>query len=331
MPRKKRLTNKVARIENFFVEHAQYILNVREQKIILHLAANLNLEKENFHEQTVPVKELEQMLKRSDTKWGGIYQEMVDFADRISGKKIKFPSDVLLNGKQLPGFIPWFAGITPCYNESDEVCLKFRFNSDLKPFLLKLNQYVRINLSEIAKLDSFYPIRLYQIFKSNLAKQGKYNKIATKTYDLKDLRELLGAKKKYEEFKYFNRDILSKAKKDINQHTQIYVRYETLRTKRKITHIKFIFCDKKDYKEYKQLSLFDSDPVSNPHNSPEKRKQRKGTFDFEKFKKEFPLVYKQKRKEAFSFYNKMKNVQDREIRINESIKSLCMVWYMEYI
>jgi len=90
MPRKKRLTNKVARIENFFVEHAQYILNVREQKIILHLAANLNLEKENFHEQTVPVKELEQMLKRSDTKWGGIYQEMVDFADRISGKKIKF-------------------------------------------------------------------------------------------------------------------------------------------------------------------------------------------------------------------------------------------------
>ncbi len=111
---RKKLTNKIARIENFFIENAQYLLNAREQKIILHLAANLDLKKDDFHEQIVPVKDLEQMLKQTQAKWGGIYSEISDFAERIVGKKIKFPTDILLNGQPLPGYVTWFSGIAPC-------------------------------------------------------------------------------------------------------------------------------------------------------------------------------------------------------------------------
>ena len=333
MRRKRQLTNKVARIENFFVENAQYILNAREQKIILHLAANLDLTKDNFHEQVISVKELEQMLKQTESKWGGIYQEMSDFAERIVGKKIKFPTDVLLNGKALPGFVTWFSGIAPCYNENNEVCLKFRFNPDLKPFLLKLNQYVRINLTEIAGLNSFYSLRLYQIFKANLAKRSKHVKIVTKSYAVAELREILGAKGKYDQFKYFNRDILTKATDEINDTTQIFVKYETLRTKRKITHIEFTFCEKKDHKEYTQLTFFDSEPISEPQRSPEQRKAKHKEFNFDHFKRAYPVIYKQKRVEIRKQFNSMKggkSLKNKDFLIEKSVENACLSWFAEY-
>jgi len=332
MARRKELTNKIARIENFFVEYAQYVLNPREQKIIIFLAANLDLQKEDFNEQTVSVKELESMLKRSDAKWGGIYKEMTEFAERIVGQRIKFPTDVLLNGKPLPGFITWFTEIVPCYNEFDEVCLRFRFNDKLKPFLLKLNQYVRIDTQEIAKLDSFYSLRLYQIFKANLSRQRKHRKISTKTFEVKELRQLLGAKGKYEQFKYFNRDILNKSTNEINEKTKIYLKYETLRTGRKITHVKYTFCFKEDHKEYKQLSLLEEDPIEekNQKRTPAQRKLRRKQFDFDQFKKDYPLIFEQKRKESIEFYKGLKGVKMDAERINRSTSSLCEAWFAEF-
>jgi plasmid replication initiation protein len=329
---KKKLTNKIARIENFFIENAQYLLNAREQKIILHLAANLDLDKDDFHEQIIPVKDLEQMLKQTQSKWGGIYTEMSDFAERIVGKKIKFPTDILLNGQALPGFVTWFSGIAPCYNEADEVCLKFRFNPDLKPFLLKLNQYVRINLTEISKLNSFYSLRLYQIFKANLAKRRSYVKIISKTYPIGELREILGAKNKYDEFKYFKRDILVKAVEEINEFTQIYVKYEAKRTRRKVTHIEFIFCEKEDHNEFKQLSFLDDNYVSPEIRTDSQKRARSKAFNFEDFKKHFPLIYRQKVKEVKKAFldEGFKELPNKEKYIQQSIENACQNWFTEY-
>lgn len=331
MARKRQLTNKVARIENFFVENAHYVLNVREQKIILHLAANLNTHSDNFNEQIVSVKELELMLKSGDSKWGGVYKEMLEFSERIVGKKIKFPTDVMLNGERLPGFITWFSSITPCYNDNDEVCLKFRFNADLKPFLLKLNEYVRINLSEIAGLNSFYSLRLYQIFRATLAKTGKYMKTRNITYELSDLRKLLGVKGKYTQYKYFNRDIIGKATDEINEHTQIFVKYESLRTGRKVTHLKFYFCDKKDHKEYTQLSFLDKMPAIDGIDlrTPEERKAKQKQFNYTNFKKAYPLVFKQQRQTALDEYRNLKS-KNRDKIIEQVTENLCKSWYSEF-
>jgi len=328
------LTNKVARVENFFVEHAQYVLNAREQKIILHLAANLDLSSENFNEQIVSIKDLETVLKQTDTKkWGGIYKEISEFTERIAGRKIKFPTNVLLNGQPLPGFITWFQNITPCYNDNNEVCVKFKFNTDLKPFLLKLNQYVRINMSEVAGLNSFYSLRLYQIFKSNLAKRSKYVKVVTKVYKLTELRDLFALKKKYDEFKYFNRDIITKSLNEINEKTNLFVKVKPLRTGRKVTHLEFSFCDKGDYKEYSQLSFFDADPASSNLKTPQERKERHKLFDYQKFKRSYPLIYKEKSQSVRASYrNDMKGLKgsNLEVLVENSIENACKSWFAEY-
>ena len=331
MSRRKQLSNNIARIENFFVENAQYILNVREQKIILHLAANLDVTKQdNFHEQIIPVKELEQMLKQSDSKWGGIYKEMAEFSDKISSKKIKFPTNVSLDGKPLSGYMTWFSTVSPHYNENEEVCLKFRFNADLKPFLLKLNQYVRINLKEISNLNSFYSLRLYQIFKVNLDRQKKYTKVANKTIGLKELRDTLGAVGKYKEFKYFKRDILSKAIDEINEKTKIFIKYDTLRTKRKVTHIQFTFCEKKDRKEYVQLSLYDADPYNSEAKTPEQRKTKRKQFSFDSFKRAYPIIFKKKQQEVRDYFKEIKSSCPHGEEFNILVSNRCETWFAEF-
>jgi plasmid replication initiation protein len=328
MARRRTLTNKIARVENFFVENAQYVLNAREQKIVLHLAANLDTTSENFNEQIVSIKDLEAVLKQSDKKWGGIYKEVADFSERIVGKKIKFPTNVLLNGKALPGYITWFSSIAPCYNDADEVCLKFRFNPDLKPFLLRLNEYVRIDLTEIAGLNSFYSLRLYQIFKANLARRSKYVKTVKKNYSLEELRQLFGAKKKYDSFKYFNRDIITKAINEINEKTQIYVKHKGLRTGRKTTHVQFIFCEKKDHKDYTQLSFLDKNPMDSDKKTPDERKAKQETFNLATFKKSYPEVYKKQVRETRKKCRDLKLTDENQI--STYIENACANWYAEF-
>ena len=56
--------------------------------LIGHLIDNKRLqgaELQRWQEEQMQKKilELEQMLKQTDSKWGGIYQEMSDFAERI--------------------------------------------------------------------------------------------------------------------------------------------------------------------------------------------------------------------------------------------------------
>ena len=138
--------NKVARIENRFIFNARYKLTAREQKVILYLIANVDPStQERFNEQIIPVKHLEAVLKADGKKWGGLYEEMQTFTDRILEKKIRFPSELKIDGKYFPGKVNWFQSATPIKGENDEVSLRFLFSEDLKPFLLPVS-YTHLTL-----------------------------------------------------------------------------------------------------------------------------------------------------------------------------------------
>jgi hypothetical protein len=140
--------NKIARLENKFIFNAHYRLTANEQKIILFLASNIDVTQEDFQKQTIPVVILEKILNQDGKKWGSLYDRMQDFAGRIIGKHISFPTDFEIDGRKFPGFISWFQSIAPCRNSNGEVCLEFEFSNKLKPFLLQLKQYVQLNCAD---------------------------------------------------------------------------------------------------------------------------------------------------------------------------------------
>ncbi len=244
------LTTSVARIENAFILNARYSLSPREQKIILYLISQINpKEQTRFHEQVVPIKELESALKSESTKWGGLYKEMKTFASKIIKKGIEFPTDVEIEGKEFPGFVNWFQEIKPIKNSAGEVSIRFLFSEPLKPFLLELKQYARISLLETMPMRSSYAIRMFQIFRAHRDKMQRYEKISTLSYELTELRKLLLLQDKYADFRNFKKKVLDIAIEQINKHTSIKViKLDFKRDGRKIIGVIFKLQDNAKHK-----------------------------------------------------------------------------------
>ena len=121
--------------------NAQYKLTAREQKVILYLISNIDPRRqERFHEQIISVKELESVLKADGKKWGGLYEEMQGFTDRVLDKKIRFATDLEIDGQRFPGKINFFQSVIPVRNEKGEVALRFLFSEgsdrDVNPMVL---------------------------------------------------------------------------------------------------------------------------------------------------------------------------------------------------
>ena len=203
---KQKKVKQIARIENRFIFNARYQLSAREQKIILYLMSNLDpLAQNDFHKQIVSVKELENLLKGEDKKWGGLYKEMNDFSTRIISKYISFDSDFLVGGKPLRGVISWFQSVIPVETENGEVALEFMFSERLKPFLLQLSEYAKIHPLDVAPMKSGFAIRMYQVFKAERDRMRKHTQTNAMVYTLDELKKMLGIEGKYKVLKDFRR------------------------------------------------------------------------------------------------------------------------------
>ncbi len=239
-------SNTVARIENRFIFNAQYQLTAREQKVILYLISNIDPKSQKrFHEQVISVKKLESVLKADGKKWGGLYEEMQRFTDIILDKKIRFPTDLKIDGKAFPGKINWFQSVMPVRNEHQEVSLRFLFAEDLKPFLLQLNEYAQINRLEAMQMKSGHAIRMFQIFKAQRDRMRKHEKVSKLTYEVEKLKAILGIEGKYPRFNSFRERVLDTIKKEINKFTSLeLINLVYIRSGKRVTALTFVFTEK---------------------------------------------------------------------------------------
>ncbi len=252
-------TTHIARIDNQFVYNARYQLSARESKVILFLVSKIDpVRQKNLIEQTVSVRELEQVLKGDAKKWGGLYEELELLRDRLVRKGIYLPTEVEINGRMLSGYINWFQHIMPMKDESGNAAIQFLFSQSLQPFLLNLREYVAINFLEVIPLKSTFSIRMFQVFRAHRDRMGKYQNRSTLRYDLEDFKGLLGVEGKYDDYRNLRKKVLEVIIKEINEHTSIEITYKPLKKGRSVAAVMFEFWDKSPRaKKVKQKGLFD--------------------------------------------------------------------------
>lgn len=105
--------------------------------------------------------------------------------------------------------------------------ITLRLSDELKPYVLELESwFTQYKLKNILALNSYYAIRLYEVIKCEDGKTGGYQ--AELTFDIVDLRRVLGCEKKYGAFKDFRKRVIEIAVREINEKTDIYIipRYE---------------------------------------------------------------------------------------------------------
>ena len=141
-----------------------------------------------------------------------------------------------------------------CYldEKSGQVTIEVDCNPKLKPafFDIARNGYVRYQLKNIISLKSQYSVRLYPKLK---------DRPFGWTVSVAELREMLGATAaSYDVFKDFNKHVLQKAVKEINDITDITVTTENVRKGRSVESIRFKVTEKSPHVISKESAeLFD--------------------------------------------------------------------------
>lgn len=177
------------------------------------------------------------------------YQALYDvFAElrKTPVKSITFDQKEASKGKQRrrvsgDGLISSFAVI-------EGGILEYSFSDHMAEILHEPEQYIWLSLNAQNKFDSKYELNLFE----NCV---RYIQVGTTGFKpIEDWRALLGANEEYyDDFKNFNRKVLKRAAKGVNDKSGILVTAELQREKRKVTRLKF------DIKENPQMQLFEHD------------------------------------------------------------------------
>jgi hypothetical protein len=118
------------------------------------------------------------------------------------------------------------------------VCL--RFNKDMLPYLTELStQFTKYRLKAVAKMDSAYAIRLYELL---MQWQG----VGKREVSLDWLRDTFQLGDKYPAMKDLKKWVIEPAVSQINEHSDLSASYTQRKTGRNVTHLTFTFAPKEE-------------------------------------------------------------------------------------
>ena len=124
------------------------------------------------------------------------------------------------------------------------------FSERLKPFLLQLSEYAKVHPLDVAPMKSGFAIRMYQVFKAERDRMRKHTQSSVMIYKLDELKQMLGIEGKYKVLKDFRRRVLDVVEREVNTHSpSVQVKYEYIKTNRRVTGVKFLIFDKSKTKQ----------------------------------------------------------------------------------
>ncbi|MCP4487277.1 MAG: replication initiation protein [Gammaproteobacteria bacterium] len=155
---------------------ARYSLTVGEQRLIFAMASMIHPDDVDFFMYEMQVKELAELLN-FDLKYA--YFEIDKITDRLMERVLRIPEE---KGWLKIGWVS-----SSRYNR-DKGTVSFKFDPDLKPYLLRLKrEFTKSKLMILTRFQSIHSIRIYQLLK-------QYRKIGHREFNLDELKEILGLK-----------------------------------------------------------------------------------------------------------------------------------------
>ena len=201
---------------------SDYKFERNELKLICFLISNIDNKRDRDFET--------KQMKLSDLKFS---QEDITNKDYITKLCMSIMSKPFKIGK---GVYNWFSGLV-----YDSGVLSFRFDPDLKPFLLELkDNFTRYHINDILKLRSSYSIQVFELL-------TQYKTIGERTMTIKDLRGVLKIPDGYR-----NPDItrlLETIQSDLKQNTHLDFSFTFKKLGRSFHSINFAIKDNYEHIE----------------------------------------------------------------------------------
>nr|WP_181717089.1 replication initiation protein RepM [Psychrobacter sp.]QJS05476.1 replication protein, Rep3 family [Psychrobacter sp.] len=218
---------------------ASYTLDLAEQRLIL-----LAIIEARNSGQGITHDSLLKIHASSYAKQFGVndktaYTVVKDASKGLFDRYVTYHDKNPKNGKDRSFHCRWVDKIGV---EPDSGIVYMRFTSDVVPLITRLeSHFTSYEIAEVANLSSTYAIRLYE-----LIVQWRDNDGVTQKYRIDELRQKLGVEPdQYEKMSNFKMRVIDLAINQINEHTDITVKYEQHKTGRTITAMSFTFKQKK--------------------------------------------------------------------------------------
>ena len=287
---------------------ARYSLDLVEQKIILYAASKIDhLSDDIFPTLELSVAEFFQLSGQEDSK---NHEYLRTIAKGLMQKQLEIQTSD--GGWEL---VQW---VTKSKYEPQKGIISFQFHPDMVSLLLRLNKHYKgYPLQQVMQLNSKYSIRLYE-----LLIQWEYSKHRSLTIEVDELRKKLGVEdEKYQRFDSLEDRVIRTAVQEINNKSNIYVRYDKIKQGRKIHKIKFRFEIKDDAnsREIEELEKLIGAGLATYIDEIKKAFNDENlVFTDSELSKAYTIVY-----------NKLSDIKSIENNLQEAIYSY-MTYYYEY-
>lgn len=242
---------------NALVE-ASYRLSVYEQRIILACIAQVRRD-EPLTDQQLYAVSAQQIADMTGTQLGTTYQNLKAASERLYRREVTLHEAPNGKGKGKVRLTRWVQTVE--YREAEGL-VALRFGTDMVPYLSQLSaQFTRYALADVAKMDSAYGIRLYELL-------AQWRDAGEREVSIEWLREAFQLEGKYPAIKDFKLRVLDPAVAQINEHSPLQVSWTQRKTGRRVTHLAFTFAPKEAAKKRQK-------PAAPPTEKPQKPRKPK--------------------------------------------------------
>ena len=228
---------------NCLVDSA-YSMGVFEQRILLTCISRIDSTK-SIDENRVFTIFVDDILDLVDISKDSAYQKLKNACETLAMNR----TTVELPGETIK--MNWMSTVR--YVEGKGMA-ELRFTPEIVPFLTQIKQnFTQYKLDSVSKFKSSYSFRLYEL----INRWGGKEYVVTVLW----LRERLLLTDKYDRMVHFKTNVIDIAVKEINETSNINVRYEQIKRGRNIVAFRFIYSRKQDNKAIKTSSFIDISDV----------------------------------------------------------------------
>lgn len=232
-------------------------LGMVEQKLFASLISEIRQEDKDFQLYKLEIKDIAEFINLNSN---AIYEQIKSASRNLRNKEIVIEN---IDEKGKKSFIVTSLLSSARYKEG-EGHLEVYIDPNLKPYLLAINgtetPFTKYMIKNILKLNSSYSIRVYELLK-------QCEKMKKREFDIENFRELLGITDEYNRFFDFEKRVLKVAETEINEKTDILIKYKKIKSGRKISKIaftiepKFVDEEKENIRLFKENGIFDFEEV----------------------------------------------------------------------
>jgi plasmid replication initiation protein len=233
------MTNLIAYKSNWLVE-ASYKMSLQEQRFILSCIGKIDSRKPIPKSIVLTAKEL--LANFPDIGKSNVENVLRDAVDKL------WQRSVIVSDPEQTEEFRWIDKRIRYHKGEARVMV--RFSEDIAKYITQMSeQFTKVALKNVSGLKSSYSIRIYELCQQFVL--TKEREISVKKF-----REIMQLEDAYQEFKTLNRDVIQPSLKELNSpKSNLTIEIKTLKTGRKITHLRFTFT------ENSQLGL----PLDEPH------------------------------------------------------------------